>query len=247
MFKKLLKNKWVYILVIIFLLVLISSNQDNSAQTLKPTPSAIEALENSDYVSDIQSSDHFPSTKGTRKLGVGITDGGVGFGTAFTKAQEMGVEVVEIVSNWDDGEVKSGQYSDEWLKIANAYYAEHDIALSLSVNPIDTNNVRLPKHLAKLKFDDPIVVEAYKKYITYLAELVPDVKIESVAVGNEVSATLGNSKAKWKEYTEFFCSVSPHIRETFPGSVIGVKVPFREHVGEMKEEVKNSMSVVMWC
>ncbi|MCA9355714.1 glycosyl hydrolase 53 family protein [Candidatus Kaiserbacteria bacterium] len=230
--------KYVKWFLLVSLALFIVSLFGNEGENTGVPDDVKEVLEDTEYVNNLLSTKHPTVAKGNRLFGVGMTEGAKGFGTAFANAQELGVEVVEIVSNWDEGEVEKQKYSDTWLSIADSFYPPHNVSLALSVNPIDTNNNKLPDHLDNKNFNDPDVIASYKQYITYLATLVPNTTIVSVAVGNEIDAWLGDSKQKWGEYTEFFCAVAPHVRTSFPNAKVGVKITFDSVVNDKKGFVK---------
>lgn len=66
--------------------------------------------------------------------------------------------------SWDDLEVQPGVYapSPDFLQIGAAFYGPAGTRLLLEINPIDTNNERLPAHLGGLSRDDPQVVQAFQ-------------------------------------------------------------------------------------
>lgn len=167
-----------------------------------------------------------PMPRGTRLLGMDVTEGSIGFERAFALAKEAGLEVIEISVQWDNSESKPGKFTDTWLKIANQYYPATNTKVALSLNPIDTNNLRLPTHLKNKRFNDPEVVRDYKAWIDFTAALLPNSAVSYVSIGNEVDIYLGESKNKWQEYSDFFCQVAPYARGKFPKAVIGSEITF---------------------
>ena len=88
-----------------------------------------------------------PAAKGDRLLGLGINEGSIGFEKALSAARDAGLQFVDLPSQWDDIETKPGEFTNQWLDIANAYYPAIGIRLVISLNPIDTNKLRLPADL----------------------------------------------------------------------------------------------------
>ena len=127
--------------------------------------------------------------KGDRLLGLGLTEGAVGFGESFNIAQDLGVQVVELSLAWDDIETAPGNYENEYLDIANAFYPPNNVQVSLSINPIDTNNLRLPPDLKDKDLDDPEVIERYNKLMDYVLSRTPELDLVSVNIGNEIEAS----------------------------------------------------------
>jgi len=48
--------------------------------------------------------------RGSRLLGMGISEGKIGFEKAFALAQGVGVKVIELPTSWDDSEPEARQY-----------------------------------------------------------------------------------------------------------------------------------------
>ena len=167
-----------------------------------------------------------PKPRGNRLLGMGISEGGVGFEKAFALAQGVGVKVIELPTSWDDNELEARQYVEGWLPIADQFYSKAGTKLAISLNPIDTNNLRLPKDLKNKSFNDPEVIERYKSFVDFAAKKLPNSDVFFVAIGNEIDAYLGGSDKRWQEYTEFFIAVAPYVREKFPKAVIGSKITY---------------------
>jgi hypothetical protein len=100
--------------------------------------------------------------KGERLLSIDLTmSSDDDFGKAFTLAREAGMQVTSLSLAWDDLESSPGQYGSDpnWLEIANLFYSEQGVPISLTLTPIDTNNLRLPDDLKDKPFDDPEVIE----------------------------------------------------------------------------------------
>ena len=58
--------------------------------------------------------------KGDRLLGLGINEGSIGFEKSFAAAREAGMQFVELSSQWDDIQPKPGEFTNQWLDVANA-------------------------------------------------------------------------------------------------------------------------------
>ena len=82
-----------------------------------------------------------------RKLGFGVTEGNVGYELAFAAAKHAGIQFIELPQQWDEIETAPGNYESEFVSMANQVYPALDTAIVLSLNPIDTNALRIPEHL----------------------------------------------------------------------------------------------------
>ena len=214
-------KKWFIVVFAIIVLVslLFGENKNNTATNNTEMPK---------YKSEQsqQLAKNTPKSRGNRLLGLDITEGKIGFEKAFALAQGVSVGVVELPISWDDNEPGARQYIGGWLPIANQFYPKAGIKLAISINPIDSNNLRLPTDLKNKSFNDPEIIERYKEFVDFAAKQLPDSYVLSVSIGNEVDLYLGSSEKSWQEYTEFFAAVAPHVREKFPHAVVGSKITY---------------------
>jgi len=172
-----------------------------------------------------------PAAKGERLLGLGINEGSVGFGKAFAAARDAGLQFVELPSQWDDIEPKPGEFTNKWLDIANAYYPGMGTRLVISLNPIDTNKLRLPADLSGKPLDDPAVIQRYNKAVDYALSRVSTANLVAFAIGNEIDGYLGGDQKKWQQYARFFEVTSEHVRGCRPGVAVGAKIMLPSLVG----------------
>jgi len=214
-------KKWFILILAIIAVILLLSGKDKNNVVSNNT-------EISKYNSEPsqQLAKNVPKPRSNRLLGMGISEGEVGFDKAFSLAQGVGVKVIELPAFWDESEPEARQYVEGWLPIADQFYSKAGIKLAISLNPIDTNNLRLPKDLKDKSLNDPEVIERYKAFVNFAANQLRDSDIFFVAIGNEIDAYLGSSDKRWQEYTEFFIAVAPYVREKFLNAVIGSKITY---------------------
>ena len=183
--------KWALIVVaVLFILSLLG--EDNT--TNKDVDTSVITYESPETLD--------PQPRGKRTLGIGISDGSIGFNAAFMIAKEAGAEVVEIPTFWDEIETSPGAFSGGWLPVADAFYPQSNTKISISLNAVDTNKLRLPDDLKDRPFNDPEVIKRYKEFVSFAATQVPNSEVYFVSVGNEVDIYLGNSNKKWQEYSD---------------------------------------------
>ena len=209
------------------------AEQQGGDENAKQTKPALERVASfglrlpADLASARQNADNDtrqPAAKGDRLFGLGINEGSIGFGKAFAAARDAGLQFVELPSQWDDIEPKPGEFTNQWLDIANAYYPAVGIRLVISLNPIDTNKLRMPADLSGKPFDDPAVIERYNKAADYVLSRVSKANLVAFAIGNEIDGYLGGDPKKWQQYARFFEATSEHVGRTRPGSTVGAKV-----------------------
>lgn len=173
-----------------------------------------------------------PAPKGDRRLGMHVNmSENRDYGHAFNLARNAGTEVVTLHLNWDDLEKSPGMLDNEYLRLAEFFYPASGVKLHLSLNPVDTNRMRLPRDLEKKRLNTPEVIERFKKALDYVFETVPNVTLQSLALGNEVDAAFGAKEESWKDYLEFFKAAREHVRTKRPKVPVGVALQFSTLAG----------------
>ncbi|HID54024.1 MAG TPA: hypothetical protein EYP41_18555 [Anaerolineae bacterium] len=142
-------NKIAVLLALIFLAVVAAG----CGETAVPTPPPIPAS------TPIPTDAAAP--RDGRTLSLDVTEAADNdFDAALQRAKAVGVTAVTLTVYWDEIETEPGVHNPNpnWLEIANLYYPTQEVAVSLTISVIDTNNLRLPSDLAGQPFDDPAVI-----------------------------------------------------------------------------------------
>lgn len=134
-----------------------------------------------------------------------------------------GIQFIELPQQWDEVETAPGKYESEFAAMANEVYPALDTAIVLSLNPIDTNALRIPEHLKDTRWDSPERIDAFCKWVDWTLAQLPDATIQAIAVGNEVDGWFVSHPDELAGYTTFFNAVADHIRTNHPNIPIGVK------------------------
>ncbi len=166
--------------------------------------------------------------RGARLLGISISDRADGdFNTAYAEAVAVGMQTTGLSLSWDDLEGAPGVYAPnpDFLTIAVDYYDSRGTQVLLELNPIDTNNERVPSYLDGRAWDDPELIVAFKDLLDWAIPRTVGMDIPALAIGNEIDAWL-TSDAEWAAYTRFFEEVSAHARSLRPGLRVGSKVTY---------------------
>ena len=164
--------------------------------------------------------------KGTRLLGIALNDRADGdFNLAYSQAVDAGVDVVSMPLAWDDLETAPGVYEPDpdFLSIGASYYGARGMRISLGLNPIDTNNLRVPPHLQGLAWDDPGLIEAFIGLLDWAIPKMAGADLVLLSIGNEINGSLSTS-AEWEAYATFFEGAASHARSLRPGLRVGSKV-----------------------
>ncbi len=190
------------------------------------------------------------SPKGDRVLGIAINDREDGdFNSAYLEAVDVGMQALGLSLSWDDLEVSPGRYQPEidFLQIAVEFYGPRGTEVVLGINPIDTNNERLPAHLAGLSWDDEAVVRAFKELLDWALPRTAGLELTALSIGNEIDARL-SSPEEWAAYTSFFAQVAAHARGLRPGLRVSTKITKEGMVGAtaaLAESLNEHTDVVM--
>ena len=164
--------------------------------------------------------------KGDRVLGIAISDRADGdFNTAYLQAVGAGMQSTGLSLSWDDLEISSGVYAPDpdFLAIAAGFYGPAGTEVLLGINPIDTNNERLPAYLDGKPWDDPMVVSAFKDLLDWALPKTEGLELSALSIGNEIDARL-SSPDEWAAYTNFFQQVADHARTLRPGLRVTTKI-----------------------
>jgi len=189
--------------------------------------------------------------KGSRRLEIDITDAENGdFDQSIALVKEVGAESVSLSVFWDKIETSPGVFAPNpnWLEIANIYYPNQDISLSLVISVLDTTEIRLPTDLAEKSFADPEVISRFKALLDYIKSQIPDLTLTSLAIGNEIDGVLGNDSGAWEQYGAFFTPAAEYARGLWPEVQVGTKIMFEGLTGSTSErawDLNQSADVVM--
>jgi hypothetical protein len=174
-----------------------------------------------------------------RMIGFLIMGGNLDTHQTIAKGKEAGFEFMELGLGWEDVEQMPGTYSHPTLDNADRIFPSFRLKVYLGIEPINNVNSRLPKDLKGKPFDDPEVIERYKRVIDYALSRTQKVEILGIIVGNEIEAHLKGNQQKWDEYTRFFQAVYPYIKSRRPDLPIGVKAGMDGYLKKNTEELQN--------
>lgn len=170
------------------------------------------------------------------------------FDKAIKKAESVGIQVVTLPLPWDEIEKEPGKYKNDLLKIADSFYSKKGLQLAIELNPIDTNNIRMPNDLKSKDFNDPVVIERYKKALEWTLKQLPSVRLFSLSIGNEVDGVLGQDQARWEQYSQFYEHTSNFARKIDPGLKVGCKIMAKgllKNASNYSKQLNRSSDVVM--
>ena len=177
------------------------------------------------------------SQKGNRILSIDLSEAeDADYDAAFATATSTGMQATGLPLNWSDLETAVGVYDNTYLAIANSYYPPKNIAISLSLRTINTNKKEVPTDLSTKGFDDPEMIDRFKKLLDFVFSEIPNLELNSLSIGNEIDAYLGMDKIKWAQYRTFYEAVSAYARSKRANLKIGAKATYAGITGTMSDE-----------
>lgn len=204
-----------------------------SACTIAPTPPLV--VWNGDPDDQTQSANSLPVARGTRLLGVDITEQAESGTFQPQLARELGIDSTPLHIDWNLIETAPGVYSGpqvQALQIAASVYSSLGINVALSVNAISRGYLVLPPDLkteveaGRLRLNDPQVIDRYKNLLTFVNGAVNGLPLVSLQLGFEIDRFLSQSSVPgyfWADYGELVFAAAPHARALW-GSELKVGV-----------------------
>ncbi|MFN8389923.1 MAG: hypothetical protein U0136_06510 [Bdellovibrionota bacterium] len=160
-------------------------------------------------------------------LGVEIVQAsGEDFGPAFESARSLGVQFGQVFIPWDDIESSPGTFASETLIDASSFYASQSLPLLLTIAPIDTNNLRVPKDLQEKAFASSEMKDRFHALLDFVFSQIGDVELVAIAIGNEVDGYLGEDTARWSDYESFLRDAVSYIHSKRPHLRVGTVFGF---------------------
>lgn len=156
---------------------------------------------------------------------------------AAAHARQLWAESIRLSVYWDELETAPGVFEPDpgWLAIANDYYPAQGFQVSLVISVLDTTEIRLPQDLQGMPLDHPRVIDRFQNLLDYTAGQIPDLKLTSLAIGNEIDGVLGADPDAWEAYQTFFAAGADHARTLWPGVPVGAKVQYAGLLGPSAE------------
>lgn len=176
------------------------------------------------------------AAKGSRVLGLYVNQSeseGDDYASAFGTAQEeLGLGLTTLARNWTDVEATPETYADPFLAIADAFYPAMGCALDLILRPVNTNRAEVPADLAESAWDSSEMIERFEAMLDYVFGQIPNVTLNTVAIGNEVDALFGSDSASYSAYRTFFEAARDRVLTLSPGAKVGVVAQLKGLTGE---------------
>lgn len=182
--------------------------------------------------------------KGDRILGISVGPSQDGkYAESFAIAKSVGMQSVTLSLDWSGLEPHSGNYDDTNISIANTFYPENGTSVDLILRPINTDRIELPADLIGQPFNSPEVIRRFERLIDHLFTEMPNLRINSLAIGNEVDDNLGFDDVLWAQYQSFYETVSAYARTKRSGLKIGVVGTFDGLCGPSRDKLRKMNTI----
>lgn len=219
---------------LILLFLLSSCKKETPSQTSAPTTSV--------------------SQKGSRLLGIHISEPQNGFNSAFSTSQRLAYDVVNLHFFWGVGSFTgtlpgtpletntsascsgSSTYDMSLISAATAFYPTYDKKVSLTIGTYDGPNKFVPACATSLAFNHATTKLAFQYLLDnvfYTINTAPTLELSSLVVGNEIDShsdfstcSISPLATKWSEYKNFFDHVSAYAKSVKPDLKLGVTGTF---------------------
>jgi len=176
--------------------------------------------------------------KGNRMLAIDVTEAeDANYDNAIDKAINAGADITNVSLNWTTIETAPGVYNNSFLSIANLYYPTKGLSINLSLQTINTNQKEVPVDLQGLNFDDPVMIMRFKQLLDFVFSEIPDLTLNSLAIGNEIDVYLGTDAQRWAQYQTFYTEVSAYARGKRANLQIGAKATHAGITGSAQNEL----------
>jgi hypothetical protein len=160
------------------------------------------------------------------------------YDAAFQLAKQVGMEHVGLFLQWSTLETAPGVYDDTLLDIASAYYPSQGLKLDLTLAVVNTTRKEFPADLADKAFDDPIVIERFKKLLDHIFSKTEAIELGPLNIGSEYDILFGADVKQWQEFQVFYREIAAHIRAERPDLKIAVEATFDGMNGSAREQIQ---------
>ena len=169
-----------------------------------------------------------PLWAGEPILSVDITTrAGEPFDDAVDILHRAGARATSLSLFWDDLEPGGSGYDpqSDWPAIANAYYPQTGLRLSVTFSVIDTVADRRRRDLQGRRWDDPVLIAAFQTHLRDVLGRMPEVDIAVIAIGNEIDGLLHRPE-QIAAFARLVAAARDTVDQIRPGVPVGAKLTY---------------------
>ena len=192
----------------------------------------------SSYISTLHAEDVI--RRGERIIAIDVsTDASGNYDKAIAIAKSAGMTQIGLLQTWSVLEPSAGKFDANWLDMAANYYPAQGIKVDLTIAPINTNQKEFPKDLMDKTFDDPKVIERFKRLLDFIFSRTAKLELSSINIGSEIDVYFGQDKKKWQQYEKFYKAVVDYIHSKRPKLPVTTEPTFKGLIGYAKDSLKS--------
>lgn len=177
--------------------------------------------------------------KGNRIIAIDVAEAEDGnYDAAVDLAKSVGMEQIGLFLTWTRLETAPETYDGTLLDIASAYYPAENLRVDLTLAPINTNQKEFPTDIADRPFDDPVVIERFKKLLDFVLDKTVNLEVSSLNIGSEMDIYFGSDEGEWQRYKTFYIAITDHIHAIQPGLKVATEPTFEGIMGPAGPYIK---------
>lgn len=180
-----------------------------------------------------------PVPKGNRILSIDVNPAKDGdYESAFRTARQTGMEQTGLFLVWTVLETAPGVYDSLLLDIASAYYPARGVKIDLTLAVVNTTRREFPADLADKAFDDPLVIERFKKLLDFVFSKTEALELGSLNIGSEYDILFGADQEQWRQFQVFYKEVAAYVKEKRPDLKIAAEGTFNGLTGFARSQIQ---------
>lgn len=131
-----------------------------------------------------------------------------------------------LIESWSEVEPKVGAYDQEKItRDLKLNHVEEFDQVFLGMQIINTVKREVPKNLRRKSWDDPVMMDAFRNYIDWLAPQIVG-HVNMISIANETDVYFKDHPDELDAFLAFQKQALAHIRVVLPGVKAGVTVTF---------------------
>ena len=142
------------------------------------------------------------------------------YDSAFAYAQNACMESIHLFFRWSAMETDTALAYDstfiaDYLSVVNIYYPAHSTQAELQIAVVNTVRKETPPQLSALSFDDPIVINRFKRLLDSVFFHIPNLELAALNIGNESDVFFGSDSSQYLAFKTFLDSVAPYAQQLY--------------------------------
>lgn len=148
------------------------------------------------------------------------------YDSCFKVGKTLGISSVGMFQTWKAVETSPLNYNMSLFDIANLYYPANNMAIDLTLTPINTNVLEVPTDLTVTAMSSTVMIARFNRLLDSIKVHIPNVTLSSLVIGSEHDVYFGSNATKWAEYGVFYNAVITHAKTLWPGIKVATELTF---------------------